>query len=247
MQGLGEERLREEPTLLVVHRVHARRVPRRGIGLRDEGAHVRAVAIMMRAEGARAMRLKRQRMAGIGRLDAIPREIIQKIDHACSERRRVRVAKGGVGAIRRDEQIAILVRVGRHAMIEMDINARRGGEIPEDRQHRHTTKAGEPGAVDHDGLAAVDDVLVRPCFANGRDAAGDVGVALRQEAQRAPRQNDTEAKGDVRRVLLEYPHDMIGIGALDQRGEKQAGGPGAQNIDLHGATLHECQKFDNSF
>ena len=132
-------------------------------------------------------------------------------------------------------------------MIEMDIDARRRGEILQNRQHGHAAKPGETRAIDNNGFAAMDDVLVCPSFAGRRDAAGDVWIALRQKAQGATRQNDAEAEGHIAGVLFEHPHDMIGVRALHERREKQAGGAGAENIDPHGRSLHDCQKFDNSF
>jgi hypothetical protein len=56
----------------------------------------------------------------------------------------------------------------------------------------------------------------------GLEPLDDVSAALGEKMQRSAGENDAESERHIGRILLEYPHDMRGIAALEQVSEIKA-------------------------
>jgi hypothetical protein len=91
----------------------------------------------------------------------------------------------------------------------------------------------EPVAVHFDALAAVHDSLHRPALHRRLDDPRQLGLVPLEKGERAIRKHHPEAVGRAHGVLLESGDIPRGEAALDEQGEKQAGGPGADYRDAH--------------
>src|SRR3990172_3617120 len=77
-----------------------------GIRLGDERPHARSVAVMVPAKYPIDGRTKRERVGSVSALDAVPGEVVPKIDDLRAERIRVSISDDGIRAVGADQDIA---------------------------------------------------------------------------------------------------------------------------------------------
>jgi hypothetical protein len=103
----------------------------------------------------------------------------------------------------------------------------------EELQHLQATDPREPDPIDPHPLTPVDDREVAPGLHGGHDEGVRLGIVLVQEVERALGEDEAEADGRAGRVLLDECDLRVAALAAEQIGEVEAGGPGADDHDLH--------------
>jgi hypothetical protein len=165
---------------------------------------------------------------------AEPGEAVAQVRRRRPEFRRMGAPHQRVHAVRAYDQIGVgdLAEVGHRAPVARR-DAHRSGPRLENLQELQPADGREADAVDADAFAAMNEGDIGPGLNMRHDRREGFRIVLVKELERASGEHDAEAEGGVGTVLLEHPHVGAEIAALDEIGEIEPGGPGAQDRDTH--------------